>query len=95
MALPEGWQNADMEKLMQLFLDEEVDEFGFYVEKMRDEGPNQSFSQEAMQKIHDQVWAWIGARLMARWNKTKRGPQKMLIDVRITFDEEAEAEREK
>lgn len=71
--------------LYDYYLSHEGTSMNFSIEnQIRD--PNRTFSEEAMEKVVDQVVAFIGARIMTQWNVIKRAPHQMNIRIEVDFE---------
>lgn len=43
-----------------------------------------SFSEEAMEELNDQILAWIGSRVMRRWDATSEPPSVLRVEMKVT-----------
>ena len=58
------------------------DEAVFEVRRERIQ-PGRSFSEDAMEDLIDEVTLFVGARLMARWDRTGEPPTVLRIHVKV------------
>ena len=71
-----------MEQLYEAFKSGDSDRMDFRVERARIE-PERSFSAEAMAEVTQGVTLFIGARIMAAWEKRQEPPSVVTIRVEV------------
>lgn len=58
------------------------EEAEFTIERTRID-PGLTFSQEAMEHLHDQVLVFIGTRIMRRWDTTQEPPTALTVSIKV------------
>lgn len=63
-------------------MEHEGDDFEFVVERLREE-PGKSFSGDAMAALVNEVSAFLGTRIMRRWEATNEPPSFVRVTMHV------------
>lgn len=72
-----------MSNWYEILLDVDGNEIELTVEKLEVEF-GRSFSADALSGLHDQMIAYVGTRIMRRWNETGEPPTFVRVEMRVT-----------
>lgn len=76
-------QNED--DLYNHFLRDADDEYVFVIERSNKED-DRTFSQEALQDMRDNLFLFLGARIVAYWENTGKPAKKISAHVTVTLE---------
>ena len=61
----------------------DTDEVELRVDRERRQ-PGRSFSEAAMEQLHDEMLVFVGTRVMRRWDSTAEPPTLLRVELRVT-----------
>lgn len=76
--------SVEYRQAMWLVMSEmEGDEIELLVERAREQR-GRSFSEDALEKLHDELIVFIGTRIMRRWDTTSEPPTLLRVELKVT-----------